>query len=720
MKVVVELGNCYGIKALNETFDFTEQRVYSIYAPNGFMKTSFSRTMNDLSKGEDSRDVIFPDRVTSRMVKDGDGNDITPEQLLVIEPYNPDFYSDKASMLLVNQGLKEQYDKALNSIEEQSDALFRKLKQLSGLTSKSATPQSELLRSFGAESVYDLLEELEPHVAANEWEQFSSVTYAEIFNDKTIPFLDSGEISSQLEEYMERYDALVEGSPVLSKSFNHYHANQVQKTLSDNGFFAAKHTVNLFDGKTKEEFISAELLNERLEEEKTRILSDPTLAKKFNAIDKKIGNADLRKFRDYLQDNREIIPELANYKELQKKIWIAYLAECKDIYSVFLTEYRSAKQVIKESVETAKKEETQWRKVVDTFNQRFTVPFHVEVSNQDDVILKGTVPQLSFTFTDEKGSSNTVDKNELLKVLSQGERRALYILNLLFEITSRQKIGGVTIMIVDDIADSFDYKNKYAIIEYLKEISKSPNFYSIFLTHNFDFYRALSMRLNIWRDNRLFAIKRERNISLVKELYQKDPFAYWKQHLEKPKFTISAIPFVRNLADYCEKGGPDFSTLTSLLHVKKDTKQLTIKNLENTFKSLLRDKADLALPDPTKLVFDLIFETADKIQKEDDQKAELESKIVLSIAIRLKAEEIMIRYISDDNFVDGITENQTTKLIERFCEDFSTERELIDVFERVNLITPENIHLNSFMYEPILDMSAHHLKEMYSELLALK
>jgi hypothetical protein len=28
-------------------------------------------------------------------------------------------------------------------------------------------------------------------------------------------------------------------------------------------------------------------------------------------------------------------------------------------------------------------------------------------------------------------------------------------------------------------------------------------------------------------------------------------------------------------------------------------------------------------------------------------------------------------------------------------------------------MTPENIHLNSFMYEPILDMGNVHLKELY-------
>jgi hypothetical protein len=30
-------------------------------------------------------------------------------------------------------------------------------------------------------------------------------------------------------------------------------------------------------------------------------------------------------------------------------------------------------------------------------------------------------------------------------------------------------------------------------------------------------------------------------------------------------------------------------------------------------------------------------------------------------------------------------------------------------------MTPENIHLNSFMYEPILDMSAQHLYQLYTK-----
>ena len=30
-------------------------------------------------------------------------------------------------------------------------------------------------------------------------------------------------------------------------------------------------------------------------------------------------------------------------------------------------------------------------------------------------------------------------------------------------------------------------------------------------------------------------------------------------------------------------------------------------------------------------------------------------------------------------------------------------------------MTPDNIHLNSFMYEPILDMSDEHLKKLFED-----
>lgn len=46
--------------------------------------------------------------------------------------------------------------------------------------------------------------------------------------------------------------------------------------------------------------------------------------------------------------------------------------------------------------------------------------------------------------------------------------------------------------------------------------------------------------------------------------------------------------------------------------------------------------------------------------------------------------------------------------------------DVIKVLNQVNIMTPENIHVNSFMYEPILDMSNHHLKTLYTNVIALQ
>lgn len=68
MKLSVELKNCYGISELDHEFDFNITSGYAIYAPNGFMKTSFSKTFDDLANGRDTKDLIFPDRVSSRLI----------------------------------------------------------------------------------------------------------------------------------------------------------------------------------------------------------------------------------------------------------------------------------------------------------------------------------------------------------------------------------------------------------------------------------------------------------------------------------------------------------------------------------------------------------------------------------------------------------------------------------------------------------------------------
>ena len=96
-----------------------------------------------------------------------------------------------------------------------------------------------------------------------------------------------------------------------------------------------------------------------------------------------------------------------------------------------------------------------------------------------------------------------------------------------------------------------------------------------------------------------------------------------------------------------------------------------------------------------------------------------ENKIVLSIAIRLTGEKFMVTKINNPIGVAAISSNQTHKLLSMYKLLFATDRVGIETMERVALMTPENIHLNSFMYEPILDMSDDHLRKLYSDVKAL-
>ena len=77
----------------------------------------------------------------------------------------------------------------------------------------------------------------------------------------------------------------------------------------------------------------------------------------------------------------------------------------------------------------------------------------------------------------------------------------------------------------------------------------------------------------------------------------------------------------------------------------------------------------------------------------------------------------MINNIADKRPIDG---SQTGKLFGRFKKEFNGVRDTeIRLLDEVCLITPDNIHVNSFMYEPILDMSDLHLRELYKKVRVL-
>ena len=131
--LAITMAYCYGIKSFAHTFDFTGKPVYAIYAPNGMMKTSFAKAMMDYSRGKPSKDEIYPERQTVRTILDANGNEISPDAVFVIEPYNSTYKSSKVATLLVNNELRTEYEEILESIERSLDNLLQPIRKLSGI-----------------------------------------------------------------------------------------------------------------------------------------------------------------------------------------------------------------------------------------------------------------------------------------------------------------------------------------------------------------------------------------------------------------------------------------------------------------------------------------------------------------------------------------------------------------------------------------------------------
>ena len=723
-KLSIHLENCYGISWLSHEFDFSKKHAALVYAPNGVMKTSFAKTFKDLSKGTISLDRIYPDRTTLRTVLLENGDEIEPESIFVVEPYDADYSSDRVSSLLVNRSLKKEYDSILKEIDKLLKDLLAKVKKTSGiksgldeLISMTFTKRSgNVLRSLDRIRS-EVLEDTED-------EALAGIVYGALFNDKVERLLSDPAIKLALEEYTANYDELLSNSRFFRKGvFNHYQATEIAKQLKNHGFFRADHKVFLNDGSAETEVKTEAELQNLIDEELTSILSNDDLKASFDKLDKKISNRELREFRETLLSDRTIIPRLMEPSILQEDLLKYHLMQFRSEFEELMSTYDAGKKRLQEIAQEATSQATKWQEVIRIFNQRFSVPFKVAMQNKEDVILRRVTPNIGFEFEDQSGEPKTVERGQLMDVLSNGERRALYILNIIFEVEARIEENLPTLFVIDDIADSFDYKNKYAIVEYLSDVLRHDNFRQIIFTHNYDFYRTVWKRLDLSGVNYHVA-KTNDKLVLTNEKMYRDPFAKWKHAAnddERRDCLFAMIPFVRNLAEYCGFEDEE-NLLTRVLHIKPGHDDLLFGRLLEIFGNVLNGRRfEAHLPEGAKVTEELIS-VAVAISETHEPALDLEKKVVLAIAIRLLAEKYMILHIEDDNWVESINKNQTAVLAEKFKalkKDIDSYKEPIQVIDRVNLMTPENIHLNSFMYEPILDMSAEHLKVLLRDVRAL-
>lgn len=112
-KLNVKLANCYGIEKMEYEFDFSENNAIAIYARNGLMKTSFSKTLKKIqdNKNSEIRDEIFNKPGVANILEDG--NVLDSSSIFVIKSFESYYESNSITDLLVNDNIKTQIKNVL-------------------------------------------------------------------------------------------------------------------------------------------------------------------------------------------------------------------------------------------------------------------------------------------------------------------------------------------------------------------------------------------------------------------------------------------------------------------------------------------------------------------------------------------------------------------------------------------------------------------------------
>ncbi|RKV39285.1 hypothetical protein DD763_07975 [Helicobacter pylori] len=708
---IINIENCYGIGKIQKTsLDFSKSNSYLLYAQNGVFKTSFAKSLTDLINNEMPKDNFYPNR-KSKIEIEFNGEKILKENVAVFHSYDEEFSSeDSVTTFMAKSDLKQQYDNILLELEKEKKALLKSLRDIA-----SGFDYEEEIKTIKNKSFYEILDNHLTEIESSE--KHYSFEYRDIFDksEKVKDFVNKNR--DLIEQYFNKYQELLSQSKIFkhmnSGDFGTNHADDLKKALENNRFFKANHSLKI----AGEKITNYQKLSDIFENEKNRILNNEELKESFDKIEKVINaNKELKAFKDAISKDNTLLAELLDYDSFRKKVLFSYLKQVIQNVKSLVNLYREKKPKIEEIIKQTNKDQKEWESVTEIFNQRFLVPFKVELQNQKDILLNKDTAQFRFIFSDNNQNIMNVQKEDLQKHLSGGEKRALYILQILFEIEARKRSDKTQLLVFDDISDSFDYRNKHAIIEYLNDLQECRQFKLLVMTHNFDFYRTLASRLDIPREQIKIIRKNDaREIIFEKGGYLKS-FIKWIRDSEDDKDFFTLIPFVRNLIEYTSfqaDKDSNYIKLTSCLHIKKDTKNIQIQDISKIFDSVFgteRKKKKIE-KDNSKLYFQAIYDIAEEIYNDKDRnRIELQNKIILSMAIRLKAEEWMLNKLNQEFKSE---KNQTRELYDVTKKELSDDEKR--VIQKVLMITPENIHINSFMFEPILDISLDHLYTCFEE-----
>ena len=290
----------------------------------------------------------------------------------------------------------------------------------------------------------------------------------------------------------------------------------------------------------------------------------------------------------------------------------------------------------------------------------------------------------------------------------------------------RLKENPSLIVFLDDAVDSFDYRNKYAFLEYISRlaprIAKSGQLF--LLSHNFDFYKGVFNCLrSIPKEahfspetsvSTFFLKNSNGSISVfdgrpVMSLLNLKSMGRWRHSLNLNEF----VTYITIERTFLETRGKSQKALVPYLHYLSD--QTTFAGINRAFK-IYNDPSfsngDYYLP--------MLVNASDNLCSASPFETALADKICLAVAIRILRERFIILSIQKRSLKEEtslIRMQAVAKMEKRLQTALSDSEKMNLLFAKI--VSNPNVHANGFSFEPIVDIGFDELIRSYQEIRAM-
>ncbi len=711
--------NVYGIKKLKNSNLINRNTI--IYSPNGVMKSSLTDGLLDISLDQNPSDVFNDLAASFALINNGVSisETTTPKHLdLVVfkgeDIFDTVFTDEKIAKIVVSPALKKQYESQIASIKDKMDEI-KEILAINVLDDKKGAKSKKIddfLGQFNGRSELERITSLFSAKHNDIKEDCSSISYTKIFNSKTEAILNDNTFKEKCEGFQKLKDAKLD-EIIFNSSFGITQLENSHKSLVTNKFYDAGHKLLI-----NKETLDKSGVDKLIEDSIKNIYGSEEVKNSFLDAKKVLdANKDSREIVNAITENNWLLEKLTTPLEFKINLIFKKIENFEIEVDLARKEIEVAQEEIKKIYIEANKTESVWRKVVETYNQRFNNKhFDIKISNQVNAII-GIQEPIFIKVLKASGEEIT---EEIFKRFSSGEKRAIFILYFLFEIELKRMTGIPYTIVADDIVDSFDYKNKYAMIEYLSELSSEVNVQLIILTHNFDFYRSTCIALGGNLNSRLFGYINTDNDVLLFNANSTDYesfelFRNWKTKDDSTSL-IALIPFLRNLVELQEGStSANYNILCNYLHYNLSTPTLTLNGLGTIYTN---NGVMHTCATSTTTYWNLLIQEVKKISSpvvEND----IKKKIILGLFIRLASDYFLLeKYKNNNSGANPVVASGSnwTKQLKKLSLNYLTDEER-KLFDRAITVAPSFIHVNSFMYEPLIDVGSDKLLSISKELI---